>query len=158
NMDNFIDWVRTSLDDPWQPYNFQRNRTRGITFSGNYRIFPGERKTTWMAGLSYTWLSPQFEDSHEAGFLSKYVIESLRHQAIANLQLTTGRFSATAAMRFNERISYKRYFVGDMRVAYRLTPLDVYLDVQNIFNITYIEAAAIPMPGRWFSVGVKYGI
>ena len=158
NMDDFIDWVRISLADPWQPHNFQRNRTRGLTFSGNYRIFQGERKTTLMAGVSYTWLSPQFEDSHEAGFLSKYVIESLRHQAIANLHLNNGQFSVTAAARFNERISYRNYFLGDLRIAYRFTPVDIYLDVQNVFDVTYIEAAAVPMPGRWLSLGMKYGI
>ncbi len=155
NINDFIDWVRISLDEPWQPHNFQKNRTQGIAFSGSYRLSPSEAKSAWMAGLSYTWLSPKFEDSHEAGFLSKYAIESLRHQLVANLHVKTGRFSATAAARFNERISYRSYFVGDARIAYRLHPLDVYLDIQNIFDVTYIEAAAIPMPGRWFSLGAK---
>ncbi len=158
NMDGFIDWVKLSADDPWQPRNFQRNRTRGFTFSGNYRISSQHQHTTWMAGLSYTWLSPEFEDSQNEGFLSKYVIESLRHQATANLHVSSGRFSATAAARFSERISYKSYFIGDARIGYRVKPVDIYLDVQNIFDVTYIESAAVPMPGRWFSVGVKYGL
>ena len=158
SLDDFIDWVRVSINEPWQPHNFQRNRTQGLTFSGNYRIFHGGNETALRAGLSYTWLSPRFAGVQEAGFLSKYVIESLRHQAIANLHFSGGRFSATATARYNERISYKSYFIGDSRIAYRFTPVDVYLDVQNIFDVTYIEAAAVPMPGRWFSLGVKYGI
>jgi len=158
NMDNFIDWVRLTTDEPWQPHNFQRNRTQGLAFSGNYRISADQQTTTWMVGLAYTWLAPRFEDSNNAGFLSKYVIESLRHQATANIRFSAGRFSATAAGRFNERISYKSYFLGDARLGYRLNPVDLFLDVQNIFDTTYIEAAAVPMPGRWFSLGVKYGI
>ncbi|MEC3881281.1 TonB-dependent receptor plug domain-containing protein [Parapedobacter sp. 10938] len=158
NMDNFIDWVRLSLDEPWQPHNFQRNRTQGLTFSGNYRLFRGQTEATWMVGLGYTWLAPQFDDSHNAGFLSKYVIESLRHQATANIHFSSGRFSATVAARLNERISYKSYFLGDARLGYRLSPIDLYVDVQNLFDATYIEAAAVPLPGRWFSLGVKYGI
>src|SRR3546814_7927994 len=110
-MDNFIDWVRQSLDEPWQPHNFQRNRTRGLTFSGNYRLFPGQRATSWMVGLGYTWLSPEFDDSHNAGFLSKYVIESLRHQIAANIHVSSGRFSARSEEHTSElqslmRISY----------------------------------------------------
>ncbi|HWK59286.1 MAG TPA: TonB-dependent receptor [Parapedobacter sp.] len=155
NMDNFIDWVRLSADEPWQPRNFQQNRTQGLTFSGNYRISADQQATTWMVGLAYTWLSPQFEDSHNAGFLSKYVIESLRHQAIANVHFSSGRFSATAAGRFQERVSYKSYFLGDVRIGYKFDAVDVYLDMQNIFDTTYIEAAAVPMPGRWFSLGIK---
>ncbi|WP_233632729.1 MULTISPECIES: TonB-dependent siderophore receptor [Parapedobacter] len=158
NMNDFIDWVRLLPDEPWQPHNFQRNRTQGITFSGSYRLFPTQSSIGLMAGLSYTWLSPHFEDSQDAGFLSKYVIESLRHQLVANLQFSIGAFSATTTARFNERISYKSYFVGDMRIAYGFKPVALYLDAQNIFNVTYIEAAAIPMPGRWLSLGAKYAI
>src|SRR5690606_37090797 len=114
--------------------------------------------TSLMAGLAYTRLSPSFEDSRTSGFLPNYALESPRHQVVANVNLTAGRLSATAAARFNERITYKSYFVGDMRVAYRFNPLSVYLDAQNIFNVTYIEAAAVPMPGRWFSLGVRYSM
>src|SRR5690606_5034504 len=156
NVSDFIDWVRLSADEPWQPYNFQRNRTRGITLSGNYRIFHEAEGVGLMAGLAYTALSPKFEDSGDAGFLSKYAIESLRHQLVGNLSLSTGNFSATMAARLNERISYKRYFLGDVRMAYRIKPLTIYLDAQNIFDTTYIEAAAVPLPGRWFSLGLKY--
>ena len=159
NMDDFIDWVRLSPDEPWQPYNFQRNLTRGLTFSGNYRLSGTDRHgPTWMVGLAYTWLSPEFEDSHDAGFLSKYVIESLRHQASANAHFSSGQFSATVAGRFQERISYKSYFLSDTRIAYAFHAGSVYLDATNIFDVTYIESAAVSMPGRWFSVGVKYGI
>lgn len=156
NLHDFIDWVRVTAEEPWQPRNFQRNRTHGLTASGHYRVYRGADNTSLMVGLAYTWLSPSFEDSQASGFLSKYAIESLRHQLVANVNLTAGRWSATAAARFNERITYKSYFVGDTRVAYRFNPLSVYLDAQNIFNVTYIEAAAVPMPGRWFSLGVRY--
>ncbi|SFC22181.1 iron complex outermembrane recepter protein [Parapedobacter composti] len=156
NMNEFIDWVRGNLDQPWQPQNFQRNRTRGVTFSGNYRLVANERRTTLLAGLSYTWLSPDIVNNQEAGYLYKYVIESLRHQLAAHVNWHAGPISATVAARLNERLSYKSYFLGDVRVAYGFGTLDIYLDTQNIFDVTYIEAAAIPMPGRWFSLGMKY--
>src|SRR5690606_20961140 len=157
DMDDFIDWVRLSQDEPWQPHNFQQNHTHGMTFSGNYRLFDaGQQAPTWMIGLGYTWLAPEFDDSRKAGFLSKYAIESLRHQATASIHVSSGRLSATAALRFQERISYKSYFLGDARLGYRLDPVDLYVDIQNIFDTTYIEAAAVPMPGRWFSLCIKY--
>lgn len=158
NVSDFIDWVRLSPDVPWQPHNFQRNHTQGLTMSGKYRLLGETNAAGLMAGLSYTWLSPRFDDSDEEGFFSKYAIESLRHQLTANLTVKTNNFSATLAGRFNQRISYKSYFVGDIRVAYTLKPMNIYLDAQNIFDVTYIEAAAVPMPGRWFSLGLAYGI
>lgn len=62
----------------------------------------------------------------------------------------------TSANRFNERISYKSYFIADVRGSYQFQDLNIFADVQNIFDKSYIEAAAVPMPGRWFSVGAKY--
>jgi len=32
----------------------------------------------------------------------------------------------------------------------------VYVDAQNIFNATYYEVGAVPLPSRWFSLGVKF--
>lgn len=158
NIDHFIDWVRESQDMPYQSTNFSQNRVHGLSASANYRLSDPVSAISWMAGLSYTWLSPSTVTSTEQPVISKYAIESLRHQLVANLTLTTGRFSATAATRFNERISYKSYFISDMRVAYRFKPVAIYLDAQNIFDVTYIEAAAVPMPGRWFNIGLKYNM
>lgn len=62
----------------------------------------------------------------------------------------------TSSNRFNERISYKSYFIADIRAAYQFHELNIFADVQNILDKRYIEAAAVPMPGRWFSIGVKY--
>jgi len=156
NIDSFIDWIRENADEPYQPTNFSENRIHGISTSTNYRLSDPTSVVSWIAGLSYTWLSPSTVTSAEQAITSKYAIESLRHQLVANLTLATGRFSATAATRFNERINYKSYFVSDVRVAYRFKPIDIYLDAQNIFDVTYIEAAAVPMPGRWFNLGLKY--
>lgn len=156
NIDNFIDWIREHADLPYQPLNFSRNRVHGMSTSANYRLSDPTSTTTWMAGLSYTWLSPSTQVSAEQSVTSKYTIESLRHQLVTNLNVAAGRLSATAAIRFNERIRYKNYWINDMRIAYRFTPIDMYLDVQNIFDVTYIEAAAVPMPGRWFNLGVTY--
>lgn len=157
NVNDFIDWVRESSDEPWQPYNFQHNRTRGVTFSGNYRVLHDTR-VNLMTGVSYTWLSPTFDGGNDTGVLSKYAIESLRHQATANLTIGVDHFSATLAGRFNQRISYRSYFLGDVRLAYQFKPLGVYLDAQNVFDVTYIEAGAVPMPGRWISLGVKWAM
>jgi len=158
NIDNFIDWVRENPDTPYQPLNFSKNRVHGFAASANYRLSDPASIVSWMAGLSYTWLSPSVGTSAQQGLISKYAVESLRHQLVANLTLATGQFSGTATARFNERISYKSYFVSDVRIAYRFSPVTIYLDAQNIFDVTYIEAAAVPMPGRWFNLGLKYGL
>ncbi|MFC7522780.1 TonB-dependent receptor plug domain-containing protein [Parapedobacter sp. GCM10030251] len=156
DIDDFIDWIRETPEEPYQPINFSQSRVHGISASANYRLSEPASAVAWMAGLSYTWLSPSILTTSEHLVHSKYAIESLRHQLVASLNLAMRRFSVSAITRFNERITYKSYFVSDMRIAYRFKPGEIYLDAQNVFDVTYIEAAAVPMPGRWFSLGVTY--
>lgn len=155
-LNDFIDWVRESADEPWQPMNFAGNRTHGSTFSFQYRLSPSNHPTQWNLGLGYTFLAPAIDSG--PGYLSKYAIESLRHQLVGHLRMAHGRLSATATARLHERISYKRYVVADMRIAYDARPVRLYLDLQNLADATYIEAGAVPMPGRWFSLGIHYSV
>lgn len=154
NISNFIDWVRINTSVPYQPANFDDNRVHGISFNGNYAFTAANAKQKGMASVSYTYLSPTY--SPTAGLISKYAINGLRHQLVASLNYQYQKLSLTFAGRYNERLSYKNYFLGDARLAYQLKQMSVYADVQNIFDETYIEAAAVPMPGRWCTLGLKY--
>lgn len=156
-INSFIDWVRDDLDTPWQPINFAGNTTHGSLFSFQYRLANHNRPLQWNTGLAYTFLSPAVRE-HDTALLSKYAIESLRHQLTAHLSVAHQRFSATATARFNERISYKSYVISDVRLRYNTRHAVLYLDLQNLFDVTYIEAAAVPMPGRWFSLGINYTV
>lgn len=149
---DFIDWVRATDKLPWQPENFN-NRTYGISFAGKYEL-SDTRSTRWTAGISYNLLSPRV-DGGKAGMMSKYAIESLRHQLTGTLLVARYGFSATIAARYNERISRKHYFLGDFHLAYNRKSWGIYGDMQNVFDVSYIEAAAIPMPGRWVTLGTR---
>ncbi len=156
DINNFIDWVRPAAGTPYQPFNFNGNKVHGASGVINYQLSNPEAFVNWFAGLSYTYLWPSI--ATQEGTTSKYAVESLRQQVIGNIRANIGKLSASAALRFNERISYKSYFLADARVAYCFKPLELYLDAQNLFDITYIEAAAIPMPGRWMSLGARFNM
>ncbi len=153
-IDDFIDWTRRSLDDPWVPDNFLRNNTRGVNTSVAYS-WHASQAANGRVGFSYNYLDPRFEQYDDSN-LSRYAIENIRHQAVGFVALRAGKLGITAAERFVERISYRRYFLTDIRVSMTWQAYRLYADANNIFDKRYIEAAAIPMPGRWFSLGVKY--
>jgi iron complex outermembrane receptor protein len=152
-IDDFIDWIRPNTDQPYQPYNEAKNKTTGISASVKYRV--GDEITQWNLGLGYTYLSPEIEISQK-DLISKYAIESLKHQLVATLNFKHQNWSATLANRYNQRLSYKSYWINDIRISYTANQFGVYADAQNIFDATYIEAGAVPMPGRWFTIGIKY--
>ncbi|WP_028297770.1 TonB-dependent receptor plug domain-containing protein [Olivibacter sitiensis] len=153
-IDDFIDWTRTSLDDPWRPDNFLQNNTQGLAFNLAYQ-WAKQSASNGRIGLSYTYLDPKFKQ-YNSDNLSRYAIESLRHQAVAFFSYQAGKVGLTAAERFVERISYRNYFLTDARANLSLGAYQIYFDANNIFDKQYIEAAAIPLPGRWFNLGAAF--
>lgn len=148
NIRDFIDWVRESADVPWQANNVGRVKTFGANAGVNYT------HQKWKGGLNYTYLNPKLQSME--GVMSKYSIESLRHQIVNTIQYKSNNFTMLLANRYIERISYTDYFLMDFRVSYQHRQLNYYIDLQNILDKTYIEAGAVPMPGRWFTLGVRF--
>lgn len=153
DIHNFIDKARPSELENYSPYNMGKNKTKGINTSLQYKFSPG-LQTQYRINIGYNYLSPSFKKENDS-WDSKYFLESLRHQAIANLTFQHRDWSFTTANRFQERISYKSYFLSDIKLAYQLRNIHLYIDAQNIFDVSYIESGAVPMPGRWYSIGVK---
>lgn len=160
DINDFIDWqknedaVAEGTVVPWKPSNIGRNTVDGFNASLRYQLSDPSATTRYYTTISYNYLNPKIKI--EDGIRSKYAIESLRQQVILNLTVNHKNWTLTTAHRFNERISYKSYFIADIRASYQFIDLNIFADVQNIFDKSYIEAAAIPMPGRWFSLGAKY--
>ncbi len=151
-IDDFIDWLRASEKDPFQPFNMGENKVNGINTNFNYTLKAGQ--VNYSANLGYNYLDPTLKPAQ--GFTSKYTLENLKHQAKLVLSANTASWNISVANRFNQRISDKSYFLSDIRLSYNLRQFMFYTDAQNLFNVTYIESGAIPMPGRWYSLGIKY--
>ena len=152
---DFIDWTREVSTVPYQPFNIGTNKVNGLNTSLRYQIGNDQDIMKYFINIGYNYLRPSIK-KEEPGTDSKYAIESLRHQAIANLTVQHREWSLTTSNRFYERISYKFYFLSDLKLAYSLNKISLYADVQNIFNVTYIQAGAVPMPGIWYSLGAKF--
>lgn len=156
NIHDFIDWVYMTGDaPPYQPHNFDKNRVHGFSTLGELWLST-ESKHQWRTSLQYTWLNPSYSVDASTGFQSKYVTEALRQQLVGQLIYNNTNLSISMAVRYQERISYKDYVLADLRAAYKFQQFETYIDIQNIFDQTYIEAAAAPLPGRWLSAGLKY--
>jgi iron complex outermembrane receptor protein len=62
----------------------------------------------------------------------------------------------TVAARYQQRVSYTDYTLLDARISFTRSQFSIYADVNNIADVQYIEAGAVPMPGRWVTLGVKW--
>lgn len=154
-VDGFIDWVKANVTDPWQPQNFRSLNTNGYTLSADYRIF---KKTTsgpsMLARVGYTHLDPKRET--DANRISRYALESLRNQLTGNLNMGLyNGLSVSVGAKYAQRINYKDYTTVDARLSFERAQYNIYIDSSNLTDASYREAGAVPMPGRWYTIGMR---
>jgi outer membrane cobalamin receptor len=154
SIDDFIDWIRDDSSQPWQSNNFGDLKTQGVNFHSNYKL-EASKVSSWNIMLGYTYLDAAFENINST-LSSKYVIASLKHQLTSTLDYEYKNFSVLVATRFNQRANGKSYWINDIRISQKLNEFTVFADAQNIFDTTYYEAGAIPLPAKWISLGLKY--
>ena len=154
NISDFIDWTRVSAEVPYQPHNLGTQNMRGINLRWNHELqLLGDQKFSYI--LSYQYLSHKKEENENA-IISKYKIESLKHQAVVGLSYSYRNWGLQFQNRYIKRELNEGYIVSDMRLMYDFPAFQVYTQATNLFNSNYKEAAAVPMPGRWIQLGVTY--
>lgn len=157
HTDDFIDWVKDSIAGKWQPQNFQTVATQGLTLNGNYDFsndFLSTKTFNLSVNFAYTYLDASITTPSEK--LSKYAIDALRHQFIAGVRATLfEKLQINFNSRYQYRISANDYTLLDARVVLLFKSWNIYADVSNLLNTDYKEIGAIPLPGRWYSLGLR---
>ncbi|MHC5200801.1 TonB-dependent receptor plug domain-containing protein [Myroides sp. LJL119] len=153
NISDFIDWVRPDAHTAYQPFNSASNKTFGLNAMLGYQIHSNQ--ITWNFVTSYTYLDPRIK-SDRANWESKYILDGLKHQFIAQVGMNWRQWSLMVTGQFKERFSYKSYWDNNLKLSYNQKQYQIYLDVQNFTSTTFIEAGIVPLPKAWFTLGVKY--
>lgn len=158
HISDFIDWARANDKDPWQPQNFGVMNTEILSFRTAMNLNQAFKlPSAYQLGLtlSYTHLNPSVKTTNET--TTKYNIDALRHQAIANVTaLLWGKLQLGAGIRYQQRLSANDYTLVDARIGYKLKNFLLYADGNNLLNTNYREIGSVPLPGRWMSVGVRF--
>ena len=86
-------------------------------------------------------------------------MDHLKHQFTAKMQNRfLKNFSNQLVYRYQERANGYSYHLLDEKLSYQFRNLNVFVLINNLTNTQYTEAFGVPMPGRWFHVGVNYTI
>ncbi len=153
----FIDWVKDSVGEKWQPQNFQSVDFHGATLSLQYelgQILHLPHSKDLQLGLSYTYLDAALDAP--SGKISKYRIDALRHQLVSSLSASfLHHFQFQVNYRYQCRMNAGDYSLVDARLSYLIAKWTVYADGSNLLDTKYEEINSIPMPGRWMTIGVR---
>lgn len=149
---NGIDWIKDHTDDLWRAENIGKMDTRGAEIELNHRL----NRFVKNYSISYTYTDNKV--TQKAPF-SKYVLNHLKHQFVARAEYRLfGNFSNQLVYRYNERATGYSYHLLDSRLSYHTPKANIYLLVNNLTNTDYREAFGVPMPKRWFHIGITYQI
>lgn len=151
---DFIDWVKDSVSEPWQPNNFQEIVTTGFSIAAESRRIELAKNFILSGSISYTYLNPSI-NYIDPGKLSRYALDNLRNQFIVGINVSWMKiFEVGLNARYQERINYKDYILLNAKVSALINKVKLYAESTNIGNAEYVEAGAVPLPGRWITVGV----
>jgi vitamin B12 transporter len=153
NSSNSIDWIKNSLNDPtWYAQNVGNINIKGIELELNHKILSWLKYTA-----GYTYLDNEFKASDE--FVSRYVLENLKHQFIAKLETKfLKNFTNEVVYRYNERENLGSYNLLDEKISFVKNDFSVYVLINNLTNTSYTETFGVEMPKRWFHIGFSYTI
>lgn len=154
---DLIDWVRAKPIDPWRVENVSNLSTLGAEVSFDFQLIRIiESFPVTNLNISYVYLT---SDRKTGNYQSKYLLDHLRHQLIVGLtnKLPFG-LNQSWMIRYEERENITSHLIVDSQISARVEMFDLFLRATNLFNTSYFDIPGVPLPGRWFSAGIKFRI
>jgi vitamin B12 transporter len=167
---NLIDWVKDPSPDSliWRSMNHTQINLGGAEIS--FKITPPSNSRSdriQSAEISYAFLQA---GSDHGNFLSKYALDYLRHQIISSFDFRIGgKWYTSLRMTWRDRngtyqdgkglvVSYKPYWISDVRMYRKADQLTLFANLSNIFNSRYFDYGGIRQPGVWFMAGMTVDV
>jgi iron complex outermembrane receptor protein len=161
---DMIDWImdtRQGNEAQWQSVNHTRLNTYGMEINARLATRLGS------VAVAYSYICQDKE--LEAGIVSQYALEYLRHQLVATVQTKPWRgWSLRIDGRYQDRVgqytnfndevcNYRPYALFDGRIQWQTNHYTLFTQVNNMFdNTTYVDYGNVPQPGAWFTAGLHY--
>ena len=155
NVDQLISWARPNNMSKYRPENILRAQTLGTHLSIKTQefIFTPKWSLSYMGAYTFlntTFLEPMIGET-------KYEDNSLRHQWINSLNVNfNNQLFLSLNYRFIEHQNTTQYGLLDTRIAYKHNDVTCYVDFNNLLNVQFTQVNSIPLPGTWFTFGLKY--
>ncbi|NAW50882.1 TonB-dependent receptor [Elizabethkingia argentiflava] len=148
---NAIDWLRANEQSIWTVQNLAEIKTMGMEAELAYSLNDFVKRIS----AAYTYLDSRAA-SAERGLHSRYILGNLRHQLNAKITMGYGRFTNELIYQYKHRMAWGGYHILDEKLRFNTHNLDIFLLVNNLFNTRYTGANFVPMPRRWFQLGVVF--
>jgi iron complex outermembrane receptor protein len=164
---DIIDWVKPANETVWTTVNYTKLNSWGanVNFSVNTKNL---NIYTDRITLSYAFTE---SEKGKSELDSYYVLDYLRHCLTLSSQHTFKNLYLNWTIRYQDRngeylkyidtntsipIAYSNVFLMDVRAGYVFKKVNIYFDVNNLFDNQYVDIANVKQPGRWIGLGINY--
>jgi iron complex outermembrane receptor protein len=168
---NLIDWVKQYPDSLWESRNLTGLDKAGfeIDLSLNLsKILP--EISGIRVRLSYLFMQ-QSKDAN--GWISNYAMDYLKHKFTAGLSHPVYKnLSADWQFRRQDRAGtytkyennqstgvetpYKPFSLLDVKLNQKIENMNIFLNINNLFDVYYFDLGNVPQPGIWIIGGIQY--
>lgn len=163
-VDNWIQWVNLGL---WRPVNIKKVRNFGIEFGAKYKIItPKGYKLTTSVGYQYTNAKETKSYNDISKVKDKQLLYTPFNTGKYNLNLQYKDWfvdfsgSYTGFRYDGNYLKIDSYFLQDMAIgkdfSFNHHTLKLIFKVKNVFDKSYQNWKFYAMPGRSFSLNIKY--
>ncbi len=151
NSANLIDWAKTDATQKWKPLNVNEVTFKGIETNAGITL----KGLLKRAAMGYTYIDANINQTEN--YLSRYALTHIRHQITGNVALKWWKqLEQTLTIRHINRVTLTDYTLIDTKLMYSFKQFTAYTEVTNVFDVSYIEAGFVNMPGRWYKLGFIY--
>ena len=159
NNSNLIDWYKDSTSqEKWLIRNFNEVNMSGIDLNTTVDV----AQTIGVdhnikANINYTYINAEVIDNADIA-VSRYALDNLSQQLLVGLQfdILKDKVNLNTNVRYLERVSLDNYSLLDIKLNYTGANFGAWISANNVMDQEYRETNLVPMPGRWFGVGVRF--
>ena len=169
---NMIDWIMDTSQGTsavWQSVNHTKLNSVGLEASTSIDLQTALPSQRWLQRLDVSYAYIHQDKELEAGIVSQYAMEYLRHKLVGNLQMRLSeRLTLGLSMRWQDRVgsytdfsgalhNYKPFALFDARLEWTASHYTFYLKANNLLdNRSYRDYGNVPQPGLWLIAGTKW--
>lgn len=167
---NMIDWVKATPETLWESRNHTKLNTAGIETSLkiDLRELFGNHQPLHSVSMGYMHLQQhrvddQLISNYTLNYLRNKFTASMQHGVAKNLTLSwhfrwqerAGSYIQYTDLQPGERVNFTPFSLLDAKVNYSLSQVDLFVNINNLFNSTHVDFGNIPQPGFWLTGGAK---
>ncbi|MEE8577616.1 MAG: TonB-dependent receptor, partial [candidate division Zixibacteria bacterium] len=151
---DMIDWVRPADVVPYQVQNISRTTTRGVEIEARFRL----KSLISNSSVDLVTVGYSYFDTERSsrGFQQKYFLDQVRHQVTMSVNYHwISSVDQNWSVRYLKRYDRKSHTIVDSRLTADMKAVTLFAELTNLFDVDFVETGSIPMPGRWFRMGLK---